>query len=75
MVVLFANIYKSLKFKKVASKKSAKNGNVIGKMLNTKNIEPTIVKGIDAIPAAMMLRTILYWEIFPIGPITAFSKS
>ena len=44
-------------------------GKLCGKTLMIKNIDPTIVKGIDAIPAAMTPRTIRNCEIFPIGPI------
>lgn len=47
-------------------------GTVMAKYYKTKNIEPTIVKGIEAIPAAMTARTILSCAIFPIGPIRYF---
>ena len=67
-------MYKSLTLKKVALKNPSKNGNGNGKIFKTKNIEPTIVKGIEAIPAAMTARTILSCAIFPIGPIRYFCK-
>src|SRR5699024_6654974 len=39
------------------------------------SIDPTIVKGIHAIPAAIIALTILNEATFPIGPIKYFSKN
>lgn len=59
IVIVLTIIYKSLTLKKVLLKKPSRNGNGNGKIFKTKNMEPTIVNGIDAIPAAMTARTIL----------------
>ena len=75
MVAELANMYKSLTRKKLLSKIPAKAGKVKGNTLKTKNIDPTIVNGIDAIPAAMIALTIFNWAIFPIGPIKPFSSN
>ena len=40
----------------------------MGRTLIIKNIDPTMVNGMDAIPAAMTPRTILNEASFPIGP-------
>ena len=43
--------------------------------LKTKKAEPTIVKGMLAIPAATIARTGRQVETFPIGPMRYFSRN
>ncbi len=60
-------MYKLVILTNVALKKPVKPVKTVGKIFNTKNMEPTIVKGILARPAAMIARTIRVEAIFPIG--------
>src|SRR5699024_1188090 len=75
IVALLANMYKSPILKNVLFQNPSKNVKVCGITFNTKNIDPTIVKGIHAIPAAIIALTILNEATFPIGPIKYFSKN
>src|SRR5699024_9393782 len=68
-------MYKSPILKNVLFQNPSKNVKVCGITFNTKNIDPTIVKGIHAIPAAIIALTILNEATFPIGPIKYFSKN
>src|SRR5699024_11310797 len=70
----FATIYRSFTRKKVLSKNSSKNGTASGNTFNTRNIDPTITNGIDAIPAAMIARTKRQDAITRIGRIKYYSK-
>ena len=66
-------MYREVNLSNEAEKISAtigQNEKACGKILNTKNIEPTIVNGTAAIPAAVIARTTLNWASFPIGPMT-----